>query len=175
MRTLFTLFFLCIASFGAQAQWRNELYLLGGAGKNYSAEIRQLSGNFGMSASTGGEVLYFNAGVSLYYLSGEGSYSYWAFRESTSRNFVTELAIGGGLVGQIDNVTLRFGPDIAGNVSLSNGGLYGGIYFSFVPKAILTFDLGNMDLGVMAKASFSLVSARDYSPGFYGGGLILGF
>lgn len=171
MRTSLTLLLLCICSFSANAQWRNEVYLLAGPGRNFDKEIRQLSGNFGISASTGGELFYFNAGFSLYYLSGEGTYSIWSFRESRSQNFMPELAVGGGVLCQIDNATLRFGPDLAGNLSLT----YGGIHYSVAPKAILTFSLGDWDLGIMAKASYPLFFARDYRPGFYGGGIILGF
>lgn len=171
MRTLFTLFLLCVISFSATAQWRNELYVLGGFGKNFRTETSKFSGNFGMSASTGGEVLYFNAGLSLYYLSGEGSYSPWSFRDNTSQNFITEFAIGGGVMGQIDNVTLRLGPDLGGNVSLSNGDFY----LSFAPKLMVSFDLGNMDLGLMVKASFPVFAPGTYYPSFYGGGIILGF
>jgi hypothetical protein len=117
-------------------------------------------------------VFYFNAGASLYYLRGEGGYlGYFPSYNINSENYVTEVAVGGGVMGQLGIATLRIGPDVGVNIGLSTRGTS----YSIIPKAMLTFDLGDADLGIMAKASFSLLSEAYFSPGFYGGGIILSF
>lgn len=180
MRSLFTLLFLCIFSWNAHA-WDGELYALGGVGKSIQNERWGFSGNFGMGTVTKGELGYFNAGVNLYYLSGTYQSNYGGVyygSKSVSENYLFDFALGGGVCLQSGITTFRIGPDVAMNFSLNNGNMH----VSITPKAVLTFDAGGSEIGIMVKRNLPVLnfsrdtySGRGYAPGFFGGGVVLNF